>query len=164
MESRMTTPLDRTAIVLSGFSPEHGPTMRPLRQSDKASSITGFGLRDCSSRRDARSWLPKAGMCRPRWSDGNRTMPEWRIERPDGEATPEWMRAPSTTSAAEGARSARDLWRASVGRARLSFRSGLRGLIGIVYPPSCIACQAATGEAQALCPACWRGIGFIERP
>ena len=91
-------------------------------------------------------------------------MPEWRIERPDGEATPEWMRAPSTASAAEGARSARELWRASVGRARLSFRSGLRGLIGIVYPPSCIACQAATGEAQALCPACWRGIGFIERP
>jgi ComF family protein len=37
-------------------------------------------------------------------------------------------------------------------------------LVGIVYPPTCIACQAATGEAQALCPACWRGIGFIERP
>ncbi|PTM41103.1 ComF family protein [Bosea sp. 124] len=43
-------------------------------------------------------------------------------------------------------------------------RTGLRGAIGIVYPPSCIACQAATGEAQALCPACWGGIGFIERP
>ncbi|WP_336810826.1 ComF family protein [Bosea sp. MMO-172] len=47
---------------------------------------------------------------------------------------------------------------------RRSIGSGLRGLIGIVYPPTCIACQAATGEAQALCPACWRGIGFIERP
>ncbi|HEY5793675.1 MAG TPA: ComF family protein [Bosea sp. (in: a-proteobacteria)] len=43
-------------------------------------------------------------------------------------------------------------------------RAGLRSAIGIVYPPSCIACQAATGEAQALCPACWGGIGFIERP
>lgn len=43
-------------------------------------------------------------------------------------------------------------------------RSSLRGAIGIVYPPSCIACQTATGEAQALCPACWGGIGFIERP
>lgn len=43
-------------------------------------------------------------------------------------------------------------------------RAGLRGAIGIVYPPSCIACQAATGEAQALCPACWGGICFIERP
>jgi ComF family protein len=43
-------------------------------------------------------------------------------------------------------------------------RSGLRGAVGIVYPPSCIACQAATGEAQALCPGCWGGIGFIERP
>ncbi len=43
-------------------------------------------------------------------------------------------------------------------------RAGLHGAIGIVYPPSCIACQAATGEAQALCPACWGAIGFIERP
>lgn len=43
-------------------------------------------------------------------------------------------------------------------------RNGLRGAVGVVYPPSCIACQAATGEAQALCPACWGGIGFIERP
>ena len=43
-------------------------------------------------------------------------------------------------------------------------RGALRAAIGIVYPPSCIACQAATGEAQALCPSCWSGIGFIERP
>lgn len=43
-------------------------------------------------------------------------------------------------------------------------RAGLRSAIGIVYPPSCIACQAATGEAQALCPACWGDINFIERP
>nr|WP_047578010.1 ComF family protein [Methylobacterium sp. ZNC0032] len=49
-------------------------------------------------------------------------------------------------------------------RTRSSLRTGLRGLIGIVYPPTCIACHAATGEVQALCPACWRGIGFIERP
>jgi ComF family protein len=43
-------------------------------------------------------------------------------------------------------------------------RAGVTAAIGIVYPPSCIACQAATGEAQALCAACWSGIGFIERP
>ncbi|WP_082540496.1 ComF family protein [Bosea sp. Leaf344] len=36
--------------------------------------------------------------------------------------------------------------------------------IGVVYPPSCIACHAATGQAQALCPRCWSGIAFIERP
>lgn len=91
-------------------------------------------------------------------------MPEWRIDSPDDEAAAERAPAPSTTSAAASSRSAKELWQASVGRARLSVRSGPRGLIGIVYPPSCIACQAATGEAQALCPACWRGIGFIERP
>jgi len=45
-----------------------------------------------------------------------------------------------------------------------ALRSGLRGVIGIVYPPSCVACQAATGEAQALCATCWGDIGFIERP
>ena len=45
-----------------------------------------------------------------------------------------------------------------------ALRAGFRAAIGIIYPPSCIACQAATGEAQALCPACWSGIAFIERP
>lgn len=91
-------------------------------------------------------------------------MPEWRIDRPDDEAAPERASAPPGANAHGRLHPASELWRASAGRARLAFRSGLRGLIGIVYPPTCIACQAATGEAQALCPACWRGIGFIERP
>jgi ComF family protein len=42
--------------------------------------------------------------------------------------------------------------------------AGLRAAVDIVYPPSCVACQAATGEAQALCPACWGEMRFIERP
>jgi ComF family protein len=37
-------------------------------------------------------------------------------------------------------------------------------VLDLVYPPTCIACQAATGEAQALCARCWAGIRFIERP
>ncbi|WP_018259544.1 ComF family protein [Methylobacterium sp. WSM2598] len=37
-------------------------------------------------------------------------------------------------------------------------------LLGLVYPPTCIACGAATGLPHALCPACWRGVRFIERP
>jgi ComF family protein len=49
-------------------------------------------------------------------------------------------------------------------RGRHAFRAGWRAATGIVYPPSCIACHAAVGEAQALCAACWAGIGFIERP
>lgn len=51
-----------------------------------------------------------------------------------------------------------------VRRGTALLRAGWRQAIGIVYPPSCIACQAATGEAQALCPTCWGDIGFIERP
>ena len=40
------------------------------------------------------------------------------------------------------------------------------GRLGLdtLYPPTCISCRAATGEADALCPACWRAIRFIERP
>jgi ComF family protein len=49
-------------------------------------------------------------------------------------------------------------------RGTAMLRAGLRGMIGIVYPPGCIACQAATGEAQALCATCWGDVGFIERP
>ncbi len=43
----------------------------------------------------------------------------------------------------------RDLWRLA---------------LGLLYPPTCIACQAATGEPHALCAACWSQIRFIERP
>ncbi|MBM6593397.1 ComF family protein [Microvirga pudoricolor] len=40
----------------------------------------------------------------------------------------------------------------------------LEGIVGLIYPPACIACQAATGEPHTLCAACWAGIRFIERP
>ena len=48
------------------------------------------------------------------------------------------------------------------------FRSGTREAwrlaVGLFYPPTCIACQAATGEPHALCAACWSSIRLIERP
>ncbi|WP_332683329.1 ComF family protein [Bosea sp. (in: a-proteobacteria)] len=44
------------------------------------------------------------------------------------------------------------------------FGAGLKGVIGLVYPPACVACRAATGEAQGLCAPCWAGMSFIERP
>jgi hypothetical protein len=47
---------------------------------------------------------------------------------------------------------------------RHALRTGLSGALAIIYPPCCIACQAAVGQAQALCPSCWGAIGFIERP
>jgi ComF family protein len=56
------------------------------------------------------------------------------------------------------------LLRRVVGPAAGWVGAGLRAAVDIVYPPSCIACQAATGEAQALCPACWGEMRFIERP
>jgi ComF family protein len=36
--------------------------------------------------------------------------------------------------------------------------------LGIVYPPSCAACEAAVATPQLLCAACWSQVRFIERP
>jgi ComF family protein len=39
-----------------------------------------------------------------------------------------------------------------------------RAALDTIYPPTCLACRASTAEANALCPACWRAMRFIERP
>lgn len=33
-----------------------------------------------------------------------------------------------------------------------------------LYPPACAACGISTGNHRGLCPKCWSGIRFIERP
>jgi ComF family protein len=33
-----------------------------------------------------------------------------------------------------------------------------------IYPPTCLACRAATAATGALCPQCWSKMRFIERP
>lgn len=43
-------------------------------------------------------------------------------------------------------------------------RKVAQGAIAVVYPPTCIACQAATGDPHALCASCWSRLRFIERP
>jgi ComF family protein len=43
-------------------------------------------------------------------------------------------------------------------------RSAARFALGVVYPPTCIACGGATGEAHTLCARCWSEMRFIERP
>lgn len=49
-------------------------------------------------------------------------------------------------------------------RLKEAARSATGFLLGLIYPPTCIACQGATGAPHALCAACWSGIRFIERP
>jgi ComF family protein len=49
-------------------------------------------------------------------------------------------------------------------RLRLGAQETWRSALGLLYPPTCIACQAATGEPHTLCAACWSGVRFIERP
>jgi ComF family protein len=58
--------------------------------------------------------------------------------------------------------------RSGFGRAAGLARGGVRragkSLADLLYPPSCLACRTAVGSAQALCPACWRTMPFIEHP
>lgn len=37
-------------------------------------------------------------------------------------------------------------------------------LADLVFPPSCLCCRGAVGSHGALCPNCWSGINFIEKP
>ena len=46
-----------------------------------------------------------------------------------------------------------------------SFAARLAGsALDAVYPPTCLACSAATEAHGALCARCWSAIRFIERP
>jgi ComF family protein len=52
-------------------------------------------------------------------------------------------------------------WAAFAGRAGLGL---WRGAVSMIYPPQCIACEVATSDAHALCPACWAGMPLISEP
>lgn len=53
-------------------------------------------------------------------------------------------------------------------RPRPSFGSLARRMgrqaLELLYPPSCLACRAATQDHGVLCTACWNEMRFIERP
>ena len=51
-----------------------------------------------------------------------------------------------------------------LGRVARIGRGAVQAAIETVYPPTCIGCGGATGEAHALCSRCWAGLKFIERP
>ncbi len=48
------------------------------------------------------------------------------------------------------------------GRAFISRLAGIA--LDTLYPPTCLACRAATDLHGALCPRCWSAMRFIERP
>ena len=39
-----------------------------------------------------------------------------------------------------------------------------KAALDTLYPPTCLACRAATDLHGALCPSCWSAMRFIERP
>lgn len=39
-----------------------------------------------------------------------------------------------------------------------------RGVLSLVYPPTCANCGGATADPGALCPTCWSGLRLIEEP
>lgn len=46
----------------------------------------------------------------------------------------------------------------------LSWKTAFSPLERFLYPPVCAGCAGAVGLANALCPSCWTGLAFIERP
>ena len=52
-------------------------------------------------------------------------------------------------------------WRARGRRLALTLA---KAALDTLYPPTCLACRAATESHGALCPRCWRAMRFIERP
>ena len=59
-----------------------------------------------------------------------------------------------------GEDAARDWRRRALEFARMSAKAALDTL----YPPTCLACRAATDAHGALCPRCWSAMRFIDRP
>ncbi|HEY1736305.1 MAG TPA: ComF family protein [Methylovirgula sp.] len=55
-------------------------------------------------------------------------------------------------------------WTARFAQSRRLLQTFGRLVLDVVYPPSCLCCQAAIGEHGALCPRCWAQMSFIERP
>jgi ComF family protein len=49
-------------------------------------------------------------------------------------------------------------------RAGVLARRLAHAALDTVYPPTCLACRAATDSHGALCPRCWSALRFIERP
>ena len=43
-------------------------------------------------------------------------------------------------------------------------RRAAKAALDTLYPPTCLACRAATDAHGALCPRCWSAMRFIERP
>jgi predicted amidophosphoribosyltransferase len=39
-----------------------------------------------------------------------------------------------------------------------------RFVVDVILPPTCLACRTPVGEGGGLCPQCWIGAGFVERP
>lgn len=68
------------------------------------------------------------------------------------------------------------MWHEGLGRATLgaatlgaatlgsALRHAAAAVAGLVFPPSCLACRMAASVPDALCPACWSAVRFIERP
>src|SRR6185312_9727382 len=46
---------------------------------------------------------------------------------------------------------------------RAFFRAG-RVIADTILPPTCLACRVPIAGGGGLCPKCWTGAGFIERP
>jgi ComF family protein len=51
-----------------------------------------------------------------------------------------------------------------IARAAQLVSAGGRAIVQAVLPPTCVSCRKPAGNRGGLCPKCWQGAGFIERP
>lgn len=47
---------------------------------------------------------------------------------------------------------------------RVRWKALHKGVLAFFFPPVCVACMRATQDVNALCPACWGQMRWIERP
>ena len=50
------------------------------------------------------------------------------------------------------------------GAVATTLRGMPRGVLSLIYPPTCAGCGGAVAEAGGLCPTCWSGLRLIEEP
>ena len=47
---------------------------------------------------------------------------------------------------------------------RIGLGPFFRSALDVLYPAACVGCNVPLGEADGVCPACWRQLPFIEKP
>ena len=107
-------------------------------------------------------WLPRGGEAAAAPERGG-TVPVPAASFPDAPVAPPSNAPPSNARPTALARARARLTDLRALAARAAARAATGAVDGLL-PPACVACTGATGAHGGLCPTCWRGVRWIERP